>query len=87
MKFQSVAHVPQEIMLNQFERVMAKIAARSCIGFCDDKLPPEGKAHNKVLHILIQCVDTILSKVLVDTGSSLIILHKNSLTKLTIEDC
>lgn len=64
---------------------MANIAAGSYLGFCDDKLPPEGKAHNKALHISIECVDIILSRVLIDIGSSLNVIPKNSLTKLTIE--
>lgn len=85
IKFLSAAHVPQEIIINQFEGVMANIGSRGCLGFCDDELPPEGKNHNKALHISIECADTIMSQVLVDTGSSLNMLPKNSLTELTIE--
>lgn len=85
MKFLSVTHVPQEIIVNQFEGVVANIAARSCLGFSDNELPPEGKAHNKVFPISIKCVGTILSRVLVDIGSSLNVLPKNSLTKLIIK--
>ncbi|XP_050889760.1 uncharacterized protein LOC127095058 [Lathyrus oleraceus] len=85
MKFLRTAHVPQEISVNQFEAVVANISASSCLGFNDDELPPEGRNHNKALHISIECVDTVLSRVLVDTGSSLNILPKNSLSKLTIE--
>lgn len=71
--------------MNRFEGVMAKIYARSCLGFCDDEFPHEGKYHNKALHISIECMDTVLSRVRVDIGSSLYVLPKNSLTKLTIE--
>ena len=64
---------------------MANIALKGFLGFCDDELPPEGKNHNKTLHIFIECADTIMSRVLVDTGSSSNVLPKISLTKLTIE--
>lgn len=77
--------MPQEITVNQFEGVMANTSLRGCLGFCDDGLHPEGKNHNKALDISIECADTIMSRVLVDTGSSLNVLPKNSLTKLTIE--
>lgn len=85
MKFLRAAHVPQEISVNQFETVMANISASSCLGFNDDELSPKCINHNKALHISIECVDTVLSRVLVDTGSSLNVLPKNSLSKLTIE--
>ena len=71
--------------MNQSEGVMANIAAGSCLGFCDDELPPKGKAHNKALRISIECVNTILSRVIVDIDSSLNVLLKNFLTKLMIE--
>lgn len=71
--------------MNQFEAVVANISASSSLGFNDDDLPPEGRNHNKALHISIECVDIVLSRVLVDTGSSLNVLPKNSLSKMTIE--
>lgn len=43
IKFLSAAHVPQEITVNQFEGVVENIASSGCLGFCDDKFPPEGK--------------------------------------------
>lgn len=45
----------------------------------------EVRNHKKALHISIECVDTILSKVLVDTGSSLNVMPNGSLAKLTLE--
>lgn len=85
MKFLRATHVPQEIFVNQFEAVVANISASIYLGFNDDELPPEGRNHKKELHILIECVDTVLSRVLVDTVSSLNVLPKNSLVKFTIE--
>lgn len=55
------------------------------LGFSDEELPAEGRNHNKALHISIECVDIMLSRVLVDSGSSLKVLPKGSLSKLAIE--
>lgn len=85
IRFLSAAHVPQQITVNQFEGVVANIASSGCLGFYDDELPSEVKDHNKALHISIECAGTIMSRMLVDTGSSLNVLLKNSLTKLIID--
>lgn len=85
IKFLSAPHVPQEITVNQFEGVVANISANNHLGFYDNDLPLEGKSHNKALHISIKCADTIMSRGLVDIGSSLNVIPKNSLNKLTIE--
>lgn len=69
----------------QFEGVVSNIATSQSLGFSDEELPAEGRNHNKALHISIECVDTVLSRVLVDTGSSLNVIPKGSLVKLTIE--
>lgn len=55
------------------------------LGFNDEELPAEGRSHNKALHISIEYVDIDLSRVLVDIGSSLNVLPKSSLSKLTID--
>lgn len=61
------------------------IATSLSLGFSDEELPTEGRNHNKALHISIECVDIGMSRVLVDTGSSLNMLPKSSLSKLTIK--
>lgn len=82
MKLLNMAYVPQEITVNQFEHVVANISAGSGLGFTDSDLPPEGKNHNKALHISIECQDTHLSRVLVDTDSSLNVLPKAALMRI-----
>lgn len=62
--------------MDQFDGVVANIIAISCLGFSSDELPPVGKAHNKALHISVKFQDGILSRVLVDSGSSLNIMPK-----------
>lgn len=85
VKFLKVSHVPQDISVCQFKGVVNNISVSISLGFNDEELPSKGRNHNKALHISIECVDTILSRVLVETRSSLNILPKSSLSKLTIK--
>lgn len=59
MKFLGITQVPQEIIMNQFKGVVANIAVVNCLGFSDNDLPPKMRAHNKALHISIECVDIV----------------------------
>ena len=85
MKYLSVSHVTKEIIAYSFDGVMSNLASGAYLGFRDSELPPKGRAHNKALHILIQCGKTNLYRVLIDTGSSINVLPKTSLMKLTME--
>lgn len=51
------AHVTPDITVNQFDDVVANITTSSCLGFSNNELPPEGRAHNKALHISVKCQD------------------------------
>lgn len=82
LKILNEAHVTHDIIVNQIDKVMANIIARNCLGFNNDELPPKGQAQNKALHISVKCQDSLLSRVLVDTRSSLNVLPKKTLGKL-----
>lgn len=82
LKIFNEAHVTYNIRVNQFDEVVANISVRSCLGFNNDELPQEGHVHNKALHISVKFQDSLLSRVLVDTSSSMNILHKNIIEKL-----
>lgn len=82
MKLLSYAFVPQNITVNQLEMVVASISADNGLGFTDFGLPPEGRNHKKALHISMEYRGTTLFHVLVDTRSSLNVLHKFSLMKI-----
>ncbi|XP_050877309.1 uncharacterized protein LOC127081066 [Lathyrus oleraceus] len=73
------------ISVIQFDDVVANLNASSCLMFTDDDLPPNGREHNMALYIFIQCTDVTLARVLVDTGSSLNVLPKTTITQLNIE--
>lgn len=85
VKFLKATHVPQEISVCQFESVVNNIATILSLGFNDTELPTKVRNHNKAFHISIECVDTVLSRVLVEIGSSLNMMPKGYLAKLTID--
>ncbi|MCH91444.1 hypothetical protein A2U01_0012371, partial [Trifolium medium] len=84
LKLLNMAHVDQDITVNQFDGVCNNITASRCLGFTDAELPLEGASHNKALHISMKCQDNTIARVLVDTGSSLNVMPKSTLSKLDI---
>ncbi|XP_058760553.1 uncharacterized protein LOC131633896 [Vicia villosa] len=85
MKILNATHVTKDITVNQFDGMVANLTAGACLSFNDHELPPQGKEHNKALHISIQCGKAHLSKVLIDTGSSLNVMPKATLDKIALE--
>ncbi|XP_050901926.1 uncharacterized protein LOC127108493 [Lathyrus oleraceus] len=85
MKVLSAAHITKDITVEQFDDVIDCVTTRKFLGFNDDELSIEGKNHNKALHISLRCIDIILSRVLVDTSSSLNVMPKTTLVKLPLE--
>ncbi|XP_058732626.1 uncharacterized protein LOC131604182 [Vicia villosa] len=74
--------IKKKISVNQLEGVVSNINAGNGLGFTDADLPSEGRNHNRALHISVECKGTMLSRVLVDNGSSLNVLPKSSLMRL-----
>ncbi|XP_058741109.1 uncharacterized protein LOC131613457 [Vicia villosa] len=85
MNILNATHVTKDITINQFDGMVANLSDGACLGFNDHELPPQGKAHNKALHISIQCGKAHLSRVLIDTGSSLNVMPKATLDKIALE--
>lgn len=85
MKVMGVAHMMKDITVDQFDGVVTNITKGSFMGFSDDELPSKGRSHNRALHILMNCMHTILSRVLVDTWSSLNVMPKTTLIKLMMD--
>ena len=71
--------------MDQFDHIVANITSCNNISFCDEELPEEGRNHNLALHISMNCKDDALSNVLVDTGSSLNVLPKSTLSRLSYQ--
>ncbi|XP_058727053.1 uncharacterized protein LOC131598475 [Vicia villosa] len=85
MKILNADHVTKDITVNQFDGMVANLTAGACLGFSHHELPPQGKENNKALHISIQCEKAHLSRVLIDTGSSLNVMPKVTLDKIALE--
>ncbi|KAI5415403.1 hypothetical protein KIW84_040737 [Lathyrus oleraceus] len=71
--------------MDQFDHIVDNITSYNNLNFCDEELPEEGRNHNLALHISMNCKDDALSNVLVDTGSSLNVLPKSTLSKLSYQ--
>src|SRR3954463_1012799 len=85
MKILNAAHVTKDITVNQFDGMVANLTAGACLGFSDNELPLQGRSHNKALHISMQCGKAHLARVLIDTGSYLNVMPKETLDKIALE--
>ncbi|XP_057965429.1 uncharacterized protein LOC131155990 [Malania oleifera] len=85
LKVLNQAYIPQDISVDKFNHVIGSLAASNYITFTDEEIPPEGQGHNKALHISTQCKDHMMSRVLIDNGSSLNVMPMTTLQRLPID--
>ncbi|XP_050888930.1 uncharacterized protein LOC127094104 [Lathyrus oleraceus] len=85
LKVLAQAHVTQSITVDQFDGVVANITACNTLSFSGEELPEDGQNHNRALNISVKCKDDALARVLVDTGSSLNVMPKRTLAKLSYQ--
>ncbi|XP_027905771.1 uncharacterized protein LOC114165323 [Vigna unguiculata] len=85
MKILSGAHVEKNISLDSFEGIVSNITANNYLTFTDEEIPVEGRGHNKALHVSVKCLDHVIARVLIDNGSSLNVMPKETLGKLPCE--
>ncbi|XP_058757379.1 uncharacterized protein LOC131630634 [Vicia villosa] len=83
MKILDQAFVDHDVTLDQFNGVVGNITACNNLSFSDEDLPEEGRNHNLALHISVSCKEDSMSNVLIDTGSSLNVMPKSTLAKLS----
>ncbi|XP_019258474.1 PREDICTED: uncharacterized protein LOC109236720 [Nicotiana attenuata] len=86
MKILNEAHVPDKISVNHLEKIANKIFEVNRITFSDDEFPMEGTEHNKALYLTVKCEESVVTKVLVDNGSSANICPLSTLNKLKVDD-
>ncbi|XP_070014306.1 uncharacterized protein [Nicotiana sylvestris] len=86
MKILNEAHVPDKIIVNHLEKISNKIFEVNRITFSDDELHVEGTEHNKALYLTVKCEDFVVTRVLVDNGSSTNIYPLSTLNKLKVDD-
>jgi hypothetical protein len=83
MKVLDQAYVEQDVTLGQFGSIIGNVTACNNLSFSDEELPEKGRNHNLALHVSVICKSDSLSNVLVDTGSSLNVMAKTTLDKLS----
>lgn len=76
-------HVTQRIIVDQFDGVVANITTCNTLSFSAKELPEEGHNHNRALYISVKCKDNALASVLVNTKSSLNVIPKRMIAKLS----
>nr|XP_009617693.1 uncharacterized protein LOC104109985 [Nicotiana tomentosiformis] len=84
MKILNEAHVPDNITVNHLEKIANKIFEANRITFSDDELSMEGTEHNRAFYLTVKCEEFVVSRVLVDNGSSANICPLSTLQKLKI---
>ncbi|XP_070015159.1 uncharacterized protein [Nicotiana sylvestris] len=82
LKVLSEAYVPSNITGEEMANMVGLVLESHEITFYEDEQPPEGPGHNKALHITIQCEDYLITRILIDGGSSLNICPLVTLKKL-----
>ncbi|XP_070014329.1 uncharacterized protein [Nicotiana sylvestris] len=86
LKILNEAHVPDKISVNYLDKIANKIFEVNKVTFFDDELPVEGTEHNRALYLTVKCEDFVVTKVLVDNGSSANICPLFTLNKLKVDD-
>jgi len=82
MKILNEAHVPDKISVNHLEKIADKIFKVNGVTFSDDELLVEGTEHNRALYVTVKCEDSVVTRVLIDNGSSANICPLATLNKL-----
>jgi len=85
MKILNEAHVPDKISVIHLEKIANKIFEVNRVTFSDDELPVEGTEHNRALYLTVKCEDSVVTRVLIDNGSSANIYPLTILNKLKVD--
>ena len=86
MKILNEVHVPEKISANHLETIANKIFEVNRVAFSDDELPVEGTEHNKALYLTVKCEGSMVTRALIDNGSSANICTLSTLNKLKIDE-
>lgn len=78
-------YVDHDITIGQFDGIVSNITMCNNLSFSDEELPQQGRNHNLALHISINFHKDALSNVLVDTDSSLNVMPKYIMSKLSYQ--
>ncbi|XP_050918871.1 uncharacterized protein LOC127136337 [Lathyrus oleraceus] len=82
-KLLAQAHVTHKTTIDQFDGIITNITACNNLSFSREDLPKDGQNHNRALHISMKFQEDTITRVLVDTCSSMNVLPKRTLAKLS----
>ncbi|XP_058784441.1 uncharacterized protein LOC131659246 [Vicia villosa] len=85
MKVLKQAYIEQDATLEQFDNVVSNITVNNVLSFSKEELPSEGLEHNHALHISMKYGEDTLTNVLVDIGSSLNVMLRSTLERLSYQ--
>ena len=71
---------------SSFEGIISLVLATNQVSISNDELPPKGKDHTLAMHIVAKCEDMIITRVLIDNGSTLNVYPMATLEHLKV-DC
>lgn len=77
------AYVDHNVTIGQLDGIVANNTACKNMSFNNEEFPEQGRNHNLALQISVKCQEDALSNVLVDTGSSLNVVPKSTLSKIS----
>ena len=77
--------VPTDVTESSFEGMVSMVLATNQISFTNDELPPKGRKHTLPMHIIVKCEDMIVSRVLIDNGSSLNVCLMSTIEHLNVD--
>ncbi|XP_058741175.1 uncharacterized protein LOC131613532 [Vicia villosa] len=69
----------------EFDNVVSNITVNNVLSFSKEELPPEGLEHNHALHFSMKYGEDTLKNVLVDTSSSLNVMPRSTLERLSYQ--
>ncbi|XP_038679910.1 uncharacterized protein LOC119981029 isoform X2 [Tripterygium wilfordii] len=79
------AYVSEKIPTESFDGIVGNVLATHLLSFTEEEIPDEGMGHNKALHISAMCRGFEVASILIDNGSSLNILPKETFDRLPID--
>lgn len=75
----------RDVMVDKFDHTVTNITSCNNLIFYDEELLEEGRNHNLAHHISMNYKEDAMSNFLVDTGSSLNVLPKSTLVRLSYQ--
>ncbi|RDX62980.1 hypothetical protein CR513_58636, partial [Mucuna pruriens] len=76
-------HVDKNISLDKFGAIINNIMVNNYLAFSNKEISIKGRGHNKALNISVKCLGHLLTRVLINNGSSLNVMLKATLEKLS----